>query len=230
MKNKQISLLIGRENLEKDSHLYTDVFAKLHKLPFTFFYDPSDQIRKIIKLPLFRFLPKSLRESNWIRKIARTGIIAIVFFKQGLFDISYIKAFRKNPNDIHLRMIALLNQLKKFPTDSQITLIGRSAGAILATKVSLHIPIKQIICLGYPFKYPGEVDETYRFAHLVEVNTPTLIIQGERDSYGGREIIEKYQLNPSTELIFEDLDHDFQLTEETRIRLINLIKTRIMGD
>ena len=229
IKNKQIILLIGRENLEKDSHLYTDVFAKLHQLPFSIFYDPSDQIRQIINLPLFNYVPKFLREFNWLRKIARIGIITFVFFKHGLFDLAYIKAFRQNPNDLNLRLTALLTQLKKFPQDSQITLIGRSAGAILATKVSLHIQIQQIICLGYPFKHPDKAEEPFRYAHLVDVDTPTLIIQGERDSYGGREIVEKYPLNPSTEIIFENLDHDFQLTEETRLSLMNLIKTRIEG-
>jgi predicted alpha/beta-hydrolase family hydrolase len=125
-------------------------------------------------------------------------------------------------------MIALASQLKKFPVNTKITLIGRSAGAILATKVSLEFPIQQIICLGYPFKHPEKAEETYRFEHLAHVNTPTLIIQGERDAYGGREILEKYPMNTSIQIIFEDLDHDFTLTEETRLRLIKLIKERLM--
>lgn len=228
MKNKQIILLIGRENLEKDSHLYTDVFAHLRNLPCTFFHDPSDVIRHTFKHPFFNYIPKFIHQATWLRKIARTAIIAFIFFKQGLFNLNYIKAFRTNPNDINLRMIALISQLKKFPPDSKITLIGRSAGAILAMKVSLEFPIQQIICLGYPFKHPELSEETYRFEHLAHVNTPTLIVQGERDAYGGREILEKYPLNKSIQIIFEDLDHDFSLTEETRLRLINQIKQRLI--
>lgn len=228
MKNKQIILLIGRENLEKDSNLYTDVFAHLRNLPCTFFHDPSDVIRHTFKHPFFNYIPKFIHQATWLRKIARTAIIAFIFFKQGLFNLNYIKAFRTNPNDIHLRMIALISQLKKFPPDSKITLIGRSAGAILATKVSLEFPIQQIICLGYPFKHPELGEETYRFEHLAHVNTPTLIVQGERDAYGGREILEKYPMNKSIQIIFEDLDHDFILTEQTRLRLINQIKQRLI--
>ncbi len=228
MKNKQIILLIGRENLEKDSHLYTDVFAHLRNLPFTFFYDPSDVIRQTLQHPFLNYIPKFIRQATWLRKIARTTIITFIFFKQGLLNLNYIKAFRTNPNDINLRMIALMSQLKKFPPDSKITLIGRSAGAILATKVSLEFPIQQIICLGYPFKHPELSEETYRFEHLAHVNTPTLIVQGERDAYGGREILEKYPMNKSIQIIFEDLDHDFILTEETRLRLINQIKQRLI--
>jgi pimeloyl-ACP methyl ester carboxylesterase len=228
MKNKQIILLVGRENLEKDSHLFTDVFDHLRTLPYSIFYDPNDVIRHLVQHSFFTYVPKFIRQAAWLRKIVRTTVIAFVFFKQGLFSSSYIKAFRTNPNDINLRMIALASQLKKFPVNTKITLIGRSAGAILATKVSLEFPIQQIICLGYPFKHPEKAEETYRFEHLVDVNTPTLIIQGERDAYGGREILEKYPMNTSIQIIFEDLDHDFTLTEETRLRLIKLIKERLM--
>ncbi len=230
MTNKQIIVLIGRENLEKDSHLYTDVFAKLKQLPFIIYFDPCDQIRRTFSLPIFNYVPTFLKKFTFVRKIARTSIIAFVFLKQGLFDIAYIKSFRENTNDINLRLKALVHQLKKFPTDSEITLIGRSAGAVLATKASLQVPIQQIICLGYPFKHPERNEEPFRYEHLKDVNTPTLIIQGEHDRYGGREVIEKYAMNPSTKMIFEDLDHDFQLTEETRLKLINLIKSKLVED
>jgi hypothetical protein len=87
MKNKEIILLIGRENLEKDSHLYTDVFAHLRNLPFTFFHDPSDVIRQTLQHPFLNYIPKFIRQATWLRKIARTTIITFIFFKQGLFSL-----------------------------------------------------------------------------------------------------------------------------------------------
>ena len=230
MKNYKIILFIGRENLEKDSHLYTDVFAKLESLPYSFFFDPSDQIRHAFNHKLFSYIPKFIKEFFYLSKLARLGIIAFVFCKQGIFDWSYLKAFRKNPNDIDVRLSALLKKIKTFPKGTQITLVGRSAGAILATKISLQVPIHQIICLAYPFKHPDCAEEPFRYEHLVHVTTPTLIIQGKNDPYGGREVIEKYPMNLSTKIIFEDLDHDFQLTEKTRQRLILLIKSKLVED
>lgn len=230
MKNYKIILFIGRENLEKDSHLYTDVFAKLESLPYSFFFDPSDQIRHAFNHSLFSWVPKFIKKSFYLSKLARIGIISFILCKQGIFDWGYLKAFRENPNNIDVRLSALLKKIKTFPKGTQITLIGRSAGAIIATKASLHFPIHQIICLAYPFKHPDGDDEPYRYEHLVHVTTPTLIIQGKNDPYGGREVIEKYPMNLSTKIIFEDLDHDFQLTEKTRQRLIHLIKSKLVED
>jgi len=54
MNTNQVIILIGRENLEKDSHLHRDVFAKLKEFPLTIFWDPSDQIRRAINHPIFK--------------------------------------------------------------------------------------------------------------------------------------------------------------------------------
>jgi predicted alpha/beta-hydrolase family hydrolase len=138
-------------------------------------------------------------------------------------------AFQKNPNDISLRVEKLAKRLNKTPRDIEITLIGRSAGAIVATMVSLQHPIHKIISLGYPFKHPDFEEEAYRHEHLLQVNTPMLIIQGLQDVYGGQEIEKKYHFNSNTTIVFEDINHDFELTEENRIRILKNIEQFISG-
>ena len=133
-------------------------------------------------------------------------------------------AFQKNPNDISLRIEKLARRLNNIPRDTEITLIGRSAGAIVATMVSLQHPIHKIISLGYPFKHPDFQEEAYRHEHLKHVKTPMLIIQGLQDIYGGKEIEKKYHFNSNTTIVFEDIDHDFELTEENRIRILRNIE------
>ena len=47
-----------------------------------------------------------------------------------------------------------------------------------------------------------------RTAHLREIATPTLIVQGERDPYGTREEVAGYQLSPNVRLCWiADGDH-----------------------
>jgi len=133
-------------------------------------------------------------------------------------------AFQKNPNDISLRVEKLAKRLNKIPKNTEITLIGRSAGAIVATIVSLQHPIHKIISLGYPFKHPDFEEEAYRYEHLKNVYTPMLIIQGFQDVYGGKEIGKKYKFNANTTIVFEDINHDFELTEENRIRILRNIE------
>ncbi len=225
MNTNQVIILIGRENLEKDSHLHRDVFAKLKEFPLTVFFDPNDQIRRAINHPIFKKIPSFLRKNLWLRKMARLSIIFFFFLKHGQYDLIHLKSFRAKSNNLDLRIWALTEQLKKLNHTTQITLIGRSAGAIVATKASLLFPIHQIICLGYPFKHPDEQEEAFRTEHLALVNTPTLIIQGERDVYGGKEIMGKYALNQATKVIFQDLDHDLTLNETSRLKLISQLRT-----
>jgi len=57
-----------------------------------------------------------------------------------------------------------------------------------------------------------------------------LIIQGERDVYGGKEIMGKYDLNQATKVIFQDLDHDFTLNEISRLKLISHLRTYLKSN
>ena len=64
--------------------------------------------------------------------------------------------------------------------------------------------------MGYPF-HPAGAPKTLRVAHLKDLRTPTLILQGERDALGSREEIEGYELSPSIRLVFlPDGDHSFK--------------------
>ncbi len=57
---------------------------------------------------------------------------------------------------------------------------------------------------------PGKPERT-RTEHLRTLATPTLILQGERDSLGRREEIEGYRLSPSIRLHWlADGDHGFK--------------------
>ena len=67
-----------------------------------------------------------------------------------------------------------------------------------------------LVCLGYPFHPPGRPTQL-RTAHLADLTTPTLILQGERDAFGTREDVAGYTLSPSIRLVWiEAGDHSFK--------------------
>jgi len=67
-----------------------------------------------------------------------------------------------------------------------------------------------LLCLGYPFHPPGK-PEQLRTAHLADLRTPALIVQGTRDPFGTREEVETYVLSPAIRLLWlEDGDHDLK--------------------
>ena len=67
-----------------------------------------------------------------------------------------------------------------------------------------------LVCLGYPFYAPGKSDKP-RVAHLADVRTPTLIVQGERDPMGNRQTVEAFSLSAAVRLHWlATADHDLK--------------------
>jgi hypothetical protein len=90
---------------------------------------------------------------------------------------------------------------------------GKSMGGRVASLVAddLHAAgtAAGLICLGYPFHPPG-MPEKLRTRHLETLVCPALIVQGERDPFGGRAEVEAYRLSPAIRLVWvADGDHDF---------------------
>jgi predicted alpha/beta-hydrolase family hydrolase len=91
---------------------------------------------------------------------------------------------------------------------------GKSMGGRVASMVAdqLHASsrIAGLLCLGYPFHPLGKPDQL-RTAHLVEMQTPTLIVQGTRDPFGTREEVATYALSKAIEIAWlEDGDHELK--------------------
>ncbi|TDV67889.1 alpha/beta family hydrolase [Pseudomonas sp. LP_7_YM] len=71
---------------------------------------------------------------------------------------------------------------------------GKSMGGRMASLLADELQADALICLGYPFYAAGKPEKP-RVAHLAELRTPTLILQGERDTLGNRETVEGYILS-----------------------------------
>ena len=87
---------------------------------------------------------------------------------------------------------------------------GKSMGGRIASLVADEAAVRGLVCLGYPFHPAGDPAKT-RTKHLHGLTTPALIVQGERDSFGGREEVARYKL--SREIRIEwiaDGDHSFK--------------------
>lgn len=87
---------------------------------------------------------------------------------------------------------------------------GKSMGGRMASMVADELQVRGLVCLGYPFHPPGQPQKT-RTAHLANLRTPTLIVQGTRDMFGTRDDVEAYTLSPAIHLEWlEDGDHSFK--------------------
>ena len=84
---------------------------------------------------------------------------------------------------------------------------GKSMGGRIASMVADELGVAGLVCLGYPFHPPGRPDKL-RTAHLADLRTSTLIVQGTRDEFGTEEDIAGYTLSNAIRLLFlPDGDH-----------------------
>ncbi|CRK59691.1 Esterase/lipase/thioesterase family active site [Alloactinosynnema sp. L-07] len=60
---------------------------------------------------------------------------------------------------------------------------GRSSGARVACRTALEGQAVAVVCLAFPLHPPGKPEKT-RLSELDEVTVPTLVVQGEMDSFG----------------------------------------------
>ncbi|WP_277374472.1 alpha/beta fold hydrolase [Pseudomonas sp. AA-38] len=87
---------------------------------------------------------------------------------------------------------------------------GKSMGGRMASLLADELGAAALVCLGYPFYAAGKPEKP-RVAHLAELRTPTLIVQGERDALGSREAVATYDLSPTIELHWlQAADHDLK--------------------
>jgi hypothetical protein len=110
----------------------------------------------------------------------------------------------KRLQDCYREVIAQLGKPER------LVIGGKSMGGRIASMVADDEGVRGVVCLGYPFHPPGQ-PEKLRTQHLEKLKTETLIVQGERDTFGTRDEVKSFSL--SRKIRFEwmpDGDHSFK--------------------
>lgn len=92
----------------------------------------------------------------------------------------------------------------------QLVIGGKSLGGRMASLIADEFCTAGLVCLGYPFHPPGK-PEQLRIDHLRTLQTPALILQGERDTLGRRDEVQGYPLARTIRIEWlPDGDHSFK--------------------
>jgi predicted alpha/beta-hydrolase family hydrolase len=142
------------------------------------------------------------------------------------FNFPYMQAQersgKKRPPDREAKLLEYWReQVRQCRTESSHRLFigGKSMGGRMASLLADELQVDGLICLGYPFHPPGK-PERLRTQHLIELQTPTLICQGERDSFGRQDEVSGYSLSPR--ILFHwlsDGDHSFKPRKSSGLSL-----------
>jgi hypothetical protein len=117
---------------------------------------------------------------------------------------------RRAPDPQPVLRAAWLEAIAALGGGAGLVVGGKSLGGRIASLVADEAGARGLVCVGYPFHPPGR-PERLRTAHLAELRTPTLIVQGTRDPFGSPEEVAGYALPASVRLAWiEGGDHDLR--------------------
>ena len=121
------------------------------------------------------------------------------------FEFSYMRARRiegkrKGPDRAPKLLDAWRSVIAELGDPGTLVIGGKSMGGRIASMVADEAGVKGVACLGYPFHPAGKPERT-RTAHLEAMRTPTLIVQGTRDSLGKPEEVAGYFLSQAIRLL-----------------------------
>ena len=132
------------------------------------------------------------------------------------FDFPYMRRAAETgarawpPDDEEVLVGAWVEVVRELAPSSRLVIGGRSLGGRVASILADAAEAAGLVCVGYPFHPPGR-EGPVRTAHFRMIETPTLIVQGERDPYGTREEVAAYQLSPNVRLHWiADGDHSLK--------------------
>jgi len=129
---------------------------------------------------------------------------------------------RQGPDRMPVLQAAFRNQVRveqaSWP-ERPLFIGGKSMGgrvaSLLIDELADSNGVRSCLCLGYPFHPPGK-PLTLRTEHLASLQTPTLILQGERDTFGKREEVESYALSLRVQVEWiPSGDHSFKPTKSS---------------
>ncbi|GAA3536331.1 alpha/beta fold hydrolase [Zobellella aerophila] len=116
---------------------------------------------------------------------------------------------RKRPPDRESVLLAHWRALAAEFAHPRLFLAGKSMGGRMASLVADELAPKGLILLGFPFHPPGK-PERFRGQHLATMATPTLLLQGERDTFGNRQDVANVDLAETVQPCWvNDGDHSF---------------------
>lgn len=152
-------------------------------------------------------------DSPFMNEFARG--IAAHGFRVARFEFPYMHARREHGKrgapDPPARLQASWREaVAALGGGGRLVIGGKSMGGRIASMVADEVGARGLVCLGYPFHPPGQ-PEKLRTAHLRELRTPTLIVQGTRDAFGLPEEVAGYALSPAIQVTWiESGDHSWK--------------------
>ncbi|MGH1408507.1 MAG: alpha/beta fold hydrolase [Aeromonas sp.] len=121
---------------------------------------------------------------------------------------------KRRPPDRQPVLLAHWREMVREFAHHRLFLAGKSMGGRMAAEISDEIYCEMnaagLLILGYPFHPPARPDR-WRGEVLKQIKTPTLLLQGERDTFGSRVELADFPFSSAVSVHWlTDGDHGFK--------------------
>jgi predicted alpha/beta-hydrolase family hydrolase len=179
-----------------------------------FLFDGPDKAEATILLAHGAGAPMDSPSMSAIAKALAATDIRVARFEFGYMAARRTSAQRKPPPPAETLTSEYVSAIDALKPSGRLVIGGKSMGGRVASMIADPLyatgRVAGLLCLGYPFHPIGKPDQL-RTAHLREMQTPALIVQGTRDSFGTRAEVEGYKISGDIEILWlEGGDHDLK--------------------
>ena len=196
---RKVLLICGRENRSADALFHAQLMAYVKSFHLSVIENSSE-------------MPVEARSPKLVRFLKYFGIFNLLRTTLYLFRAPFERYQGKMNIEARIRQLRpTLQQLDWDQVD--VYILGRSAGALVASRLAMEFPVKAVIALGYPFIHPAFGMQRYRVKHLPQMRQVMYIFQGIRDEYGAPEQISSIPMSSCVRIIPLNTDHSFVLDD-----------------
>lgn len=213
--SNKVVLFIGRSNTQKNSVPLQELLNRLILNDYLLLWPESKSRNQSIRnllierskpivdwLDIF-FDPKESFLKRCFRRIVKGSILISRPSKWDYF-------FKRHNPEITIYESRIRHVIRTYGENKTVIILSHSAGGITASEIANEPNLKKIICFGYPFKHPSCDEEFFRTKNLKDVQKPFLIIQGNKDEYGGLGVQNHYELSPYIKFEFVEATHEYE--------------------
>jgi predicted alpha/beta-hydrolase family hydrolase len=141
--------------------------------------------------------------------LARRGL-RVIRFEFPYMRLRRTEGRRKQPDRTSVLTRSWRDVIRQLGGGAGLVIGGKSMGGRIASMIADETGVRGLVCLGYPF-HPPRKPQQPRTRHLELLKTPTLVLQGERDLFGGPHEVAGYELSESIRIVWiADGDHSFK--------------------
>ncbi|WP_421242005.1 alpha/beta fold hydrolase [Aeromonas enteropelogenes] len=117
---------------------------------------------------------------------------------------------KRRPPDRQPALLEHWRQMVREFAHPKLFLAGKSMGGRMAAEIAGEMNAAGLLILGYPFHPPAKPDR-WRGEVLKQITTPTLLLQGERDTFGSRAELVDFPFSSAVSVHWlTDGDHGFK--------------------